>query len=92
MTRNRKETVELSVWDPAEDFRDEEEMALYLLECLKTGDTSLLLAAIGDVIRAKEMAAASKKTKVGARSPRVSPRKRAVAAPKSSRRAVAVAR
>ena len=76
MARDSKKTISveeqdespfpLREWDPAEDFRDEEEMALYLAACLESGDMNVFLAALGDVIRAKEMAKTSKKTNVAA--------------------------
>ena len=88
MAHSRKETVELYDWDPASDFRSDREMALYLLASIETGDTNLIIAALGDVIRAKGMAAAAKKAKSGARSLRLAPRKRGAAPPKSRRKAV----
>ena len=88
MARNRKETVELYDWDPASDFRDEREMALFLADCFETGDMDLFFMALGDVLRAKKMIAASKKTGTGVRSPRLSPRKRGGSPPKSRRKAV----
>ena len=43
-------------WDPAEHFRNEEDIAAYLNAALEEGDMSLILAALGDVARARKMA------------------------------------
>ena len=43
-------------WDPAEHLRDEEDMAMYLSVVLEDGDLPLIMAALGDIARAKKMA------------------------------------
>ena len=41
-------------WDPAEHLRDEEDMAMYLSVVLEDGDLPLIMAALGDIARAKK--------------------------------------
>jgi len=41
------------VWDPAEQLVTEEDIAAYLEEALREGDTALIAAALGDIARAK---------------------------------------
>ena len=40
-------------WDPAEHLETEEDMAAYLNVALEEGDMSLIMAALGDIGRAK---------------------------------------
>ena len=42
-------------WDSAEHLRDEEDMAAYLNVALEDGDLGLVMAALGDIARAKKM-------------------------------------
>ena len=47
--------VKTKVWDPAEYLEDDEQIAVYLEDIFKSGDPELIVAAIGDVARAKGM-------------------------------------
>jgi len=48
--------VETRPWDPVEHLESEEDMAAYLDAALEDGDVSVIMAAIGDIARAKGMA------------------------------------
>ena len=48
--------VKTTVWDPAEYLETDEQIAAYLDDVFKTGDPNLIVAAIGDVARAKGIA------------------------------------
>ena len=52
-------------WDPAEHLETEEDMAAYLNVALEEGDLSLILAALGDVARARRMAIVAQETGLG---------------------------
>jgi len=47
--------VKTTTWDPAEYLKSEEEITAYLNDVFLTSDTRLILAAIGDVARARGM-------------------------------------
>jgi len=47
--------VKTTVWDPAEYLETEEQIAAYLEDIFESGDTELIVAAIGDVARARGM-------------------------------------
>jgi probable addiction module antidote protein len=47
------EPVKTTVWDPVEYLETEEDIAFYLEEVFQIGDPSLIIAAIGDVARAR---------------------------------------
>jgi probable addiction module antidote protein len=47
--------VKATVWDPAEYLETEEQAAAYLEDIFKSGDPDLIVAAIGDVARARGM-------------------------------------
>ena len=47
--------VKTTVWDPAEYLETEEQIAAYLDDIFESGDTGLIVAAIGDVARARGM-------------------------------------
>ena len=47
--------VKTTVWDPAEYLETEEQAIAYLNDIFKSGDTSLIITAIGDVARARGM-------------------------------------
>ena len=49
-------TVKTTVWDPAEYLETNEEITAYLGDVFSTNDPQLILAAIGDVARARGMA------------------------------------
>ena len=53
MESNRIETY---VWDVAEHLETEEDMAAYLEAALEDGDIAVIVAALGDIARAKGMA------------------------------------
>ena len=48
--------VKTTAWDPAEYLQSEEEISAYLNDVFLTNDTQLIIAAIGDVARARGMA------------------------------------
>jgi probable addiction module antidote protein len=50
-----KKPVQIQPWDPAEHFESEEDMAHYLQAALDEGDSALIIAALGDIARAKGM-------------------------------------
>ncbi len=52
-------------WDPADHLRDEEDMAIYLTVVLEDGDLPLIMAALGDVARAKKMASVAQTSGLG---------------------------
>ena len=43
-------------WDPAEHLETEEDMAAYLNVALEDGDLGLIVAALGDIARARQKA------------------------------------
>ena len=47
--------VKTTVWDPAEYLESEEEVNAYLNDIFSTNDPQLIIAAIGDVARARGM-------------------------------------
>ena len=47
--------VKTTVWDPAKYLETEEQIAAYLDDIFKSGDPDLMVAAIGDVARARGM-------------------------------------
>ena len=47
--------VKLNRWDAANDLRDEQDIAAYLTAIAEENDPALLLAALGDVARARNM-------------------------------------
>jgi probable addiction module antidote protein len=53
-------TVKTRVWDPAEYLETEEEISAYLAEVSAIGDPDLIIAAEGDVARARAMANAKR--------------------------------
>jgi len=48
-------TVKTTVWDPAAYLESEEEIIAYLNDIFSTNDPQLIIAAIGDVARARGM-------------------------------------
>ena len=48
-------TVITTVWDPVEYLQTDEEIIAYLCDVFATNDSQLIIAAIGDVARAKGM-------------------------------------
>ena len=51
----KTETVTTRVWDPVEHLRTEADVAAYLQASLDEGDTGLIMAALGDIARARGM-------------------------------------
>lgn len=47
--------IKIKEYDIAEHLTNEEEIQLYLNEILEEGDTALILAALGDIARARNM-------------------------------------
>ena len=47
--------VKTTVWDPSEYLQSEEDITTYLNDVFSTNDTQLIIAAIGDVARARGM-------------------------------------
>lgn len=45
----------ITVWDPAQHLKTDEDMAAYLEAALEEGDSALIAAALGDIARAKGM-------------------------------------
>ena len=52
-------------WDPAEHLETEEDMAAYLNVALEDGDLGLIMAALGDIARARKIAVVAQKTGLG---------------------------
>jgi len=48
-------TVKTTIWDPAKYLETEAEITAYLADAFSTNDTGLIVAAIGDVARARSM-------------------------------------
>ena len=59
------EKVQTKPWDPAEHLETEEDMVAYLNVALEEGELSLILAALGDIARARRMAAVAQETGLG---------------------------
>lgn len=55
-------SVELQPWDAAEILTDEETIAAYLDEVFASGEVPLIAKAIGDVARARNVAAIARAT------------------------------
>jgi probable addiction module antidote protein len=47
--------VKTTIWDPAAYLETEEQITVYLDDIFKSGDPDLIIAAIGDVARARGM-------------------------------------
>ena len=57
--------IETRVWDAAEHLETEEDMAAYLDAALEDGDVSLVVAALGDIARAKGMSQIAREAGLG---------------------------
>ncbi len=57
--------VETSPWDAAEHLKTAEDMAAYLDAALEDGDPGLIVAALGDIARAKGMTQLARETGLG---------------------------
>lgn len=51
----KQKTIETQPWDIVEYLETEEDVALYLDAALENGDNAVVLAALGDIARAKGM-------------------------------------
>lgn len=56
------ETKKATKWDSAEFLTTEEDMVAYLNAALEDGDTSVIVAALGDIARSKGMTQLSRET------------------------------
>jgi len=54
-------TVNTTVWDASEHLTDQEAIAEYMNAVLEDGDPDLLLAALGDIAKAKGMTELARK-------------------------------
>ena len=52
-------------WDPEEHLEAKDDMAAYLNVALEEGDLSLIMAALGDIARARRMAIVAQETGLG---------------------------
>ena len=52
-------------WDPAEHLETGEDVAAYLNAALEDGDLSLIMAALGDIARARRMSTVAQETGLG---------------------------
>ncbi len=57
--------IKTKPWDAAEHLETEEDMALYLEAALEEGDPGLVVAALGDMARAKGMSEIASETGLG---------------------------
>ena len=57
--------VKTTVWDPAEYLETNEQITAYLEDIFKSGDSDLIIAAIGDVARARGMSKIADSTSRG---------------------------
>jgi probable addiction module antidote protein len=57
--------IETWPWDVVEHLETEEDMAAYLDAALADGDTTVVVAALGDIARAKGMAQLARDTGLG---------------------------
>ena len=57
--------IKTTVWDPAEYLETEDQIAAYLDDIFKSGDTDLIITAIGDVAGARGMSKIADETNRG---------------------------
>jgi len=57
--------VKTTVWDPAEYLKTDEEITAYLNDVFSTNDSRLIVAAIGDVARARGMSKVAEDVECG---------------------------
>lgn len=65
MTKARKARTATKPWDAAQHIRNARDAAAYLSAALDDGDPALVAAAIGDIARARGMAAIARETGLG---------------------------
>jgi len=57
--------IKTTAWDPAEYLETEEQIIAYLDDIFKTGDSNLIIVALGDVARSKGMSKIASDAKRG---------------------------
>jgi len=57
--------IKTTAWDPAEYLHSKEEITAYLNDAFSTNDTKLIIAAIGDVARARGMSKVAEDAECG---------------------------
>jgi probable addiction module antidote protein len=60
-----KKKIDVRPWDPAEHLETEEDMAAYLDAAMEEGDAALVVAALGDIARAKGMTQIAREAGLG---------------------------
>jgi probable addiction module antidote protein len=60
-----QKAIETRTWDAAEHLETEADMAAYLDAALEDGDTTVIVAALGDIARARGMAQIARETGLG---------------------------
>ncbi len=60
-----KEVVEMHLWDVVDHLETEEDMIAYLDAALEDGDPALIVAALGDIARAKGMTQVAREAGLG---------------------------
>lgn len=57
--------IKTQLWDAAEHLKTEADMAAYLEAALEVGDSALIVAALGDIARAKGMSQIARQSGLG---------------------------
>ena len=60
-----KSKIDVQPWDAAEHLESEEDMAAYLDAAMEEGDAALVVAALGDIARAKGMSQIAREAGLG---------------------------
>lgn len=60
-----KKSIETQPWDAAEHLENAEDMAAYLDAAIEDGDPAVVVAALGDIARAKGMTQIAREAGVG---------------------------
>jgi len=60
-----KSKIDVRPWDVAEHLETEEDMAAYLDAAMEEGDAALVVAALGDIARAKGMSQIAREAGLG---------------------------
>lgn len=60
-----QETIETQPWDVVDHLKSEEDMIAYLDAALEDGDPALIVAALGDIARAKGMTQVAREAGLG---------------------------
>jgi len=58
-------SIDVRAWDVAEHLETEEDMAAYLDAALEDGDVAVIVAALGDIARAKGMSQIAREAGLG---------------------------